>query len=445
VIGQFPWDPFPQGEPDPKGPDPVPSLAFRAAVTAADAYHAVRLAVRREAGTLRIGNRFLPEGRYREVAFLAFGNAANSMALGALHAVGDRLTQGFLAGPDPVPPEVPFRGVEVPVGWPGTPVAATVCAAATELARDLSEQDLLLVLLAPGALRALAEPPPGMTPADFARFLETSFERGATGREIGLLARVLGTGGVGGRIAAAVPRADVATLVVERGDGVTVLGGGPMGAVEPSEREEARAVLDRIGYGDAVPPAARFALDPTTAPARPRAPIARPVAITSPADALRAASEAVFDKGWTSRLAYLNLREPPEAAADHFLGRSEELYRGEALTAESRTRGIATFAMTTLGLPEGLDEGPALGRFLTRASELLRRREMSVGLFRTSGDLEGPPRRSPPAFPPGAVIGAATDPEAKVVPGRARAVRMRAGITDVGCLAIAVVPRPGGA
>ncbi len=420
------------------------SLAYRAAVTAADAYHAVRLAVRREAGTLRLGNRFVPEGRYREVAFLAFGNAANSMALGALHAVGDRLTQGFIAGPDPVPPELPFRGIDVPLGWPGTPAAAPVAAAATELAADLAEQDLLLVLLSPGALRTLAEPPAGMTPAEFAQLLEASFERGATGREVGLLARVLGSGGVGGRIGAAVPRADVVTLVVERGDGSTVLGGGPMTVVASTERVEARAVLERLGLTNAVPSTARFALAPGTSPLSSRAPIARPVVIASPADGLRAASDAVFDKGWTARLAFLNLRERPEAAAERFLERSEELYRGEVLTAESRTRGIATFAMTTLGLPEGLDEGPALGRFLTRAAELLRRREMSVGLFRTSGDLQPSPRRSFPSFPPGAVIGAATDPEARVVPGHARAVRMRGGITDVGCLAMAVYPRPGG-
>jgi hypothetical protein len=441
VIGQFPWDPFPPGEPDPKGPDPVPSLAFRAAVTAADAYHAVRVAVRREAGTLRIGNRFVPEGRYREVAFLAFGNAANSMALGALHAIGDRLTQGYLTVPDRVTPELPFRGVTVPPGWPGEPGAAAVAHAAEELAGDLGEQDLLLVLLSPGALRALAAPPPGMTPAEFEDLLRTAWERGASGREVGLLARVLGTGAVGGRLADAIPRADIATLVVDRGDGPGVVGGGPMRPAAPLERSEARAVLERVGLLPAVPASAVHALAPDpSVPAASRAP--RAVVVATPSDALRAASDAVFDKGWTSRLAFLALPERPEAAAERFVAKSEEIYRGEPLTPESRTRGIATFAMTTLGLPEGLDEGPALGQFLSRAKELLNRREMSVGLFRTGGDLSVPAGRSPPAFPPGAVVGAPTDPEAKVVPGRARAVRMNPGITDVGCLAIAAYPRP---
>jgi Domain of unknown function (DUF4147) len=436
VIGQFPWDPFPPGEPDPKGPDPVHSLAFRAAVTSADAYHAVRLAVRREAGTLRVGNRFVPEGRYREVAFLAIGTAANSMALGALHAVGNRLTQGFLAGPEPVAPDVPFRGVEVRPGWPGDPVADSVVQAAVELAGGLTEQDLLLLLLSPGALRALATPPPGMAPAEFARLLQQVHAQGASGREVGLLARVLGTGGVGGRLAAAVPRADLVTLVVDRGDGPTVLAGGPVRPIDPAERVEARSILTRTGLLAEVPAGVAGSLSPTAPGGHPVRGV-RPVVVASPADALRGASDAVFDKGWTVRLAFLELREAPELAAERFLERSETLLQAEVLGADSRTRGVATFAMATLGLPEGLDEGPALGRFLTRARELLRRREMSVGLFRTGGDLG-----TDPAFPPGAVVGAPTEPGDKFSPTRARAVRMRPGITDVGSLAVALYPRP---
>jgi hypothetical protein len=436
VIGQFPWDPFPPGEPDPKGPDPVHSVAFRGAVTAADAYHAVRAAVRRESGTLRVGNRFVPDGRYREVAFLAVGNAANSMALGALHALGQRLTQGFLAGPEPVPPELPFRGVRVDPGGPGSPTYETVVTAAREIVTELTEQDLFLVLLSPGALRALAGPPAGMTPEEFGRLAVAAQERGATGREVGLLARVLGTGGVGGRLLPAACRADVATLIVERGDGPVVLGGGPMLPVDPVERTELRALLGRWSLAAALPTEAAEALPPDPSRGRPGLPV-RPVVVANPADALRSASDAVFDKGWTVRLAFLEVREPPELAAARFLDRSEELLAAERMTSESRTKGVATFAMTTLGLPEGVDEGPALARFLSRSRELARRRELSVGLFRTAGDIGST------SFPPGAVIGPPTDPDAHLPPERARGVRMRRGITDVGCLAVAVYPRPG--
>jgi hypothetical protein len=437
VIGRFPWEPFPPGAPEPKGPDPLPGLAYRAAVTAADAYRSVRLALRRESGTLRVGNRFVPDGRYREVAFLAFGNAANSMALGALHAVGDRLTQGFIAGPDPVPMELPFRGVTLEPGWGGAPEAPSVVDAAVELASGLTEQDLLLVLLSPGALRALALPPAGMTGEEFSTFLSVAHDRGAGGRDVMLLARVVGTGGVGGRLAVAATRADVATFIVDRGDGPGTVGGGPMHPVAPPERAEATAVLDRLGLRASVPAAVADRLSVggesvLPLPAR----VSRPVVVASPSDALRAAADTLFDKGWTSRLAFLEVREGPEASADRFLARTEELLVAEGLTTESRTKGVSSFAMMTLGLPEGIDEGPALGRFLMRSEARLRRREMSVGLFRTAGAVGSA------EYPAGAVVGAATDSNATVRPGRARAAPMRRGVTDVGLLAVALFPTP---
>ena len=437
MIGQFPWDPFPPGEPDPKGPDPVQGIAYRSAVTAADAYRAVRSVLRREAGTLRVGNRFVADGRYREVAFIAAGNAAGSMALGALHAVGDRLTQGFVAGPEPLPVEVPFRGVRIGPGLPATPDSEEVVRAATEIAESLTEQDLLIVLLSPGALRAFARPPAGLDDAAFASFLASVAGAGATGREVGLVARTLGTGGVGGRLAAAVRRADCATFLVERGDGPRTLGGGPMFPVTDAERAEARAVLERTGLLARLPTPALGKLAPGADGVGPIAPtVARPVVVTDPSDALRAAADGVFDKGWTSRLAFLTLRDTPEAACDRFLARVDELVAAERLGPDSRTKGVGAFAMTTLDLPEGMDEGPALGRFLTRARDGLRRREMSVGLFRTAGAIGAP------AFPPGAVVGAPGDPDAALPPDRARALRMRGGVTDVGLLAVALCRPP---
>ncbi len=441
MIGQFPWDPFPpSGEPDPKGPDPVQTIAFRAAVTAADAYRSVRLALRRESGTLRIGNRFVTDGRYRQVAFLAFGNAANSMALAALHAIGDRLTQGFLAAPDPVDPAIPFRGIQVPPGWGGAPTADESIAAATELAAGLSEQDLLLVLLSSGALRSLVRPPTGMTDEEFGAFLEEAHARGASGPEVDLLARVLGDGAVAGRLASAIPRADTATFIVDRGGGPRLLGGGPMHPLGPAELAECRELLARLPLAGRLPAAVQDRVE-SAPPVRTASPdrIARPVVVASPGDALKAAADALFDKGWTSRLAFLTLRDAPTPAAQRFLARADELFVAEGLSSDSRTKGVAAFAMTTLGLPEGPEEGPSFGEFLTVTQRSLRRREMSAGLFRTAGAI------GDPNYPAGAVVGAATDPEAHVTPGRARVVRMRKGITDVGMLAVALFPTPSAA
>ena len=435
MIGRFPWDPFPPGTPDPKGPDPLQALVYRAAVTGADAYRSVRSALRREEGTLRIGNRFVADGRYREVAFVALGNAANSMALAVLAVLDERVTQGFLAGPEPVPEEIPFRGMVVPPGWGGAEAAPSVVGAIAEIAERLRESDLLVLLLSPGAIRALGVPPPGMSAADVADLLRGAHERGASGREVGLLARVLGPGGTGRGVVPATTRADVETFVVERGDGAAYVGGGPTVPVRPGERVEARATIERVGSLAALPPTTAELLRPGNGPLDSAAPgVRRPVVVAGPPDALRSAADTSFEKGWTARLAALQLREPPAAAADRFLELAEGLVRAEPPGPDRAAKGLAAFATLTLDLPEGTDEGPPLVAFLERAREGLRRREMSVGLFRTAGTV-GDAR-----YPPGAVVGAPGDPEVRADRAVLRGVPMRLGITDVGLLAAAVVP-----
>ena len=429
MIGRFPWEPFPAGAPDPKGADPLPLLVYRSAVTGADAYRSVRLALRREDGVLRVGNRFVPEGRYREVAFVAAGNAANSMALAALSVLDETVTQGFLAGPEAVPPEIPFRGVRIEPGWGGAPDASAVVGAVREISERLRDSDLLLLLLSPGALRALSTPPPGLTADELSSFLEAAHERGAGGREVGLVARVLGNTPLVPPIAA-----DVETLAVERGDGAAHVGGGPTVPVRSTERVEARAALERLGLLAGLPESARDRLSPGFGHGATDAATARrPVVVAGPPDALRAAADVTFEKGWTARLAALEIRDRPTPAADRFLELVESLARTERTGEGGRSKGLAAFAMLTLDRPEGTDEGPALVQFLEEAQRALRRREMSVGLLRTSGTIGSP------SMPAGGVVGAPSDPEAGTVPPR-RALPMRPGITDVGLLAVAVLP-----
>lgn len=437
MIGQFPWDPFPHGIPLPKGPDPLPALAYEAAVKASDAYRGVRDALQIEGDTMRVGNRFVPVGHYRDFAFIACGSAAGSMALAAYDVLHDRLTTGFTVGPTPIPPELPFLHIPLPLGGPGAPRAEEAANGAIEVAESLGERQLLLLLLSPGTIAALALPPVGMTGEEFGRFLANAHDEGASGREVGLLARVLARGPVGGRLGSVGRNADIATFVVDHGDGVTLLGGGPVHPILPREREEARAVLQRLGLGGAVPTAALAELAPGGGPVLSGVPPRhRPVRVASPNDALRAAGEVIFDKKWRSRLAMLQIEGGPEVAADRFIERFEGIVAREADLDLDHSQGIGAFAMTTLGLPEGADEGPGLARFLHRAQQRMQRPEMSVALLRTAGTIGNT------AYPPGAVIGRPTDPQAKVPLGRARAIPMQSGVTDVGCLAIALLGKP---
>ncbi len=434
MIGQFPWDPFPENVPLPKGPDPLQIHAYRSAVSAADAYRGVREALRFEHDLLRIGNRFVPLGRYREAAFVAVGEAAGSMAQGALDGLGEFVTAGFLAGPSASLHRVPFPKVEIPLGPPGTPRAEEVVRSLAEIAESMANDQLLLLLVSPGALRALALPPTGMSAEEMRGLWETLAEQGATGRELERTVRVLANGGVGGGIGELVPAADIATFVVDRGDGARLLGGGPVHPVDPSERAEVRALLERTGQFARLPDPVRGRLSPPSGPVVRSGPVHRPVYVARPSDAISGAGDALFDRKWRIRLGMLELAGGPESAAERFVARVEEVLAREPAPSRDQSRGIAIPAMTTLGQPEGIDEGPAIGRFLQHAEQQIRRRELSVGIFRTAGAL------GPSGFPAGAVIGRPGNPDFSRHAGRARAVPMEAGITDVGELVLALFP-----
>jgi Domain of unknown function (DUF4147) len=436
LIGQFPWDPFPPGLPEPRGPDPIQSSAYRGAVTGSDAYRSTRLALRVEGDTLRIGNRFVPIGRYRQVSFLALGNAANAQTLAALHTFRDRLTQGLIVGPIEPGPELPFRSVELSPGWPDRAEAEGVVRAAQEMGSELSEEDLFLLLVSPGALLGLCLPPPSLGASAWRDFLISVSDQGASGRELALLVRLLGAGGVGGRLAAISPRAEVVSFVIDRGDGPALLGGGPLYPPSREERVQGRAILDRLGLTSHAPTAALATLVPDSSlPAGAPGNVRRPVLVTSAPDALGGAGDSLFDRKWASRMGMLSLHGPPESAADQFVRRVEEVIDGERPDPQAHWKGLAVLAATTLESLEGSDEGPLLGRFLTRAQAEIRRRELSIGLMRTSGGV-GDPR-----YPPGAVVGAPTREDFAVAPGRARALRMEPAITDVGLIAVAAFPQ----
>ncbi|HTT35277.1 MAG TPA: DUF4147 domain-containing protein [Thermoplasmata archaeon] len=445
MSARMPFEPFaPERLPDPIAPepgvDPIYSTIFRAAVTGADAYGATRLALRREGDVLRLGNRFVPADRYREIAFVAVGRAALSQTLAALHGLGDALTQGFIAGPDPIPDAVPFRNVVVPRDAPADRDPGVV-AEVLELAQGLGEKDLLLLLLSPGASRLLTDPPAGFGRGEWVAWLDRIAAHGAGSRGAARVARAIGRGAGGGRVAAHT-RAELVALVVDRGDGPETVGGGPAAPVGRPEREEARALLTRLGVLDGLPAEAREAVGPGDGPLASRAgPVegVRPVAVAVPADALREVGEAVSEKRWRPVLGELSVDLAAEEAADRVIARTEELLRvtplGPAPGEKGRPpRGLIVFASTTLAVPDGSDPADARRRFLRRAAANLPRRDATIGLLDTGGAPTGGPAAGGVVASPRAGRDGRADP--------IHPIPMRPGITDVGLLAAVVIPTP---
>ncbi|HEV8050267.1 MAG TPA: DUF4147 domain-containing protein [Thermoplasmata archaeon] len=430
MFDRSPANPFPNPPSEGKGLDAMHAVAFRAAVEGADAYHGVRSALRRDGPTVRLGNRFAPIARFREIAFVALGHAAVSAAFGAHDALGSALTQGYVAGPNPVPPEIPFRGTLVAPGRPGSAGAVAALADVLELAQGLSEKDLLVLLVTPGAVVTLAAPPAGFDPSAWSSWLTDLRSAGATAMEIAGVVRVLGQGGVGGRLAEAAGAAEVLPLVVDRGEGGVRVGGGPTVAIAPEERVAARAALERVGKFAGLPPAARAALapDPST-PLRSSRKLHRPVAVAGPAEALRSAGDAITTRGYTSRLAAMTIPGDAAAAAADFVDRADLVVSAAFAGAAPKSKGVVAFAPSTLDVPEGDDERRAFAEFARAASLRIRRRGMTVGVYQTS------------ALPdPKGAAGVVVDAAGSAGPATPRALGMRPGITDVGCLLVALAP-----
>ncbi|HEV2429810.1 MAG TPA: DUF4147 domain-containing protein, partial [Thermoplasmata archaeon] len=232
--------------PRPQAAESVQKAAFRGAITGADAFPATRAAVRLDGELLRLGNRFVRWPKYREIAFIAAGNAAASQALAVNESLGERLTQGLVAGPDSLPPEVPFRSVRVPRGYPGSREGEEAGRLALELAQGLSEGDLLLLLLSPGAWTSLVAPPAGLAGAEFGRWLAELARRSSNSRLALLAAAAVGDGGSDGRLSEAPRGAEVVPIVVDRGDGAAVTGGSPARRLTDGERAEALAGAEAI-------------------------------------------------------------------------------------------------------------------------------------------------------------------------------------------------------
>jgi glycerate-2-kinase len=439
--------------------------AYRAGVQGADAYRGVRAALRRQGPTVRLGNRFLPIASFREIGFLAVGSAATSLALGTVAALGERATQGFVAGPEPLPPEVPFRSTQVVARRAFRDAGEGVSPTALEMASGLDASDLLIVLLSSGALLALAEPPEGLGAGAWADGLAQLRSKGASAPELARFVRVVGGGAIGGALAAATS-ATVVTLVVSRGEPASLVAGGPTWPVTRGEREEVRALVERWGVKEAFGPTLARRVDPG-ASSLPTKPPSRPVIVAEPPDALRDASQALAERRWIPRLAGISFAGRPEQTAATFAQRVEEVASavggaatplvsevaaaeagdegiglppgwaaglsrlGSSLGGPRESRGVAVFGATTLDVVDGIDPAEAEKSFLAAAAHALRHRHVALGVFRTSG---GAP--TGPDAPGGFVR--ATDAVAGTVSGR---FLMRGGITEVGHLLVGLVPR----
>ncbi|HLY77205.1 MAG TPA: DUF4147 domain-containing protein [Thermoplasmata archaeon] len=427
------------------GPRSPFETAFRTAIEGADAYRAVRAGLRLHDDILRLGNRFVSADRFREIAFVALGNAAGAMALAAQEMLGERLTQGLTAGAVPPPKTLQFQNVTVPDPWPGSPPSAVALANVLELSGDLHAEDLLLLLLSPGAFAVTAGPPKGWGAAAWQQLLKGVAAR--TGPVDAVrVARVLGTGAVGGRLGAVLKEPLVVTLVVDRGEGPEWVGGGPTIPLRPEELAAVEGLVSGLASVDTA------RQDPVALPGRN---VHRPVVVTGPSDAIEAAGNLLAGQGWISRMVSLHLPGSPEDVASQFVQgmetiRSEQVaepHRAdsgavrptlpapstETPAARPESRGLAVFAGATFHTVEGGERADEVRAFLRAVSRQSVRREAYVGALRTAGEV--PDRGGGGGSWLGRRVGADASSEPTI-----ETFQVRAGFTDVGTMLVGFIP-----
>jgi glycerate 2-kinase len=225
---------------------------LRAGLAAADQRQAVRrIVARTRAGIQVAGRRYNLRGDGKIVAAGA-GKAAASMALALEQLLGTRLTGGLIAVKRGY--ALPTRLIRVVTAGHPVPDRAGQRAAARmlALAKGLTRDDLLILLLSGGASSLLPLPAPGLTLADKQRTSQLLLKSGATIREINIVRKHL-SAIKGGRLAAAT-QARVVALVLSDviGDDLGTIGSGPT-APDPTTYADACATLRRFRIWNRVP------------------------------------------------------------------------------------------------------------------------------------------------------------------------------------------------
>ncbi len=282
---------------------------FRAAVDAAD--------------PLRCLPPHLPEPAARgRTIVLAAGKAAGAMAQAAearyLVSVEDDRLSGLVVTRQGY--QLPCQKFEAIVAGHPTPNANSVMAAerSLELARDASDDDLVVVLLSGGASALWAAPIDGVTLADKQHIGDQLLRSGASIGEINCVRKHLSRI-KGGQLAKAIAPAKLVTLAISdvAGDAPDVIGSGPTVA-DSTTQTEALACLKRYGISlsdEAVSALSRRASD---APGKDDPIFASTdyTIVASPSQAMEAAAKAAEQRGYAPTIIGSDLEAEARSLAE---------------------------------------------------------------------------------------------------------------------------------
>jgi len=197
-----------------------------------------------------------------QIHLVAIGKAAVGMVRGVVAVAGDRIARGIVIVPKGTETDAPVR-FEVYQGGHPVPNKEGVrgAQAVRDLARNLTEDDLLLILISGGGSALMTLPPEGISLDDIRQTTDALLRAGADIRQLNTVRKHLDRL-KGGHLARTAHPARTLALVLSDvvGDRLDTIASGPVSG-DPTTFGDAVEVLERLGLIDTVPAPVRDHLE----------------------------------------------------------------------------------------------------------------------------------------------------------------------------------------
>ncbi len=356
--------------------------AIRGAILeAADPGAAVSRHIAFDGEELRLGSHHLTLTPSGGIYIVGFGKAAVAMCRAALEALpGERLRRGIAAVPVSTAEDPPHPLEYIPAGHPLPDEGSLRAGQAVErLLRELSQGDLLLVLISGGGSAMLSLPHAGVRLDDLRGINDLLIRSGAPIEEINIVRRAISRLKGGGLARLAFP-AQVVSLIISDvvGNDLASIASGPT-VLETPTSGQAIAVLRDRGIWDAAPEGVRHALRHERAPIAPGPPPIN-ILVATNRDAIDGAARAAEGIGF-----------PPQVSTDRMQGEARRVGREFGLAVRTLSRpGCRIMGGETTVTVRGQGVGGRNQEFaLAAAGEIAGTEGIAVMAFATDG-LDGP-------------------------------------------------------
>jgi len=224
-----------------------------AALEAVDPINAIKRQMSLSDDTLRIGQRTYDLGRYRNIYVIGGGKAGGSMAQAVEEILGQRVTAGLINVKYGYRAETEIIGLNEA----GHPIPDAAGMAGTNqmaaLARQATDEDLVLCLISGGGSALMTLPAEGITLADMKSLTNAFLRCGATINEINAVRKHLSQI-KGGNLAHLAYPAEIVSLILSDvvGNPLDVIASGPTVA-DTTTFADAYGVIEKYGLLEEIP------------------------------------------------------------------------------------------------------------------------------------------------------------------------------------------------